>query len=100
MFSQMLGIFEASFMWLVTWVYYVVIICFVGAIAGVVSHVGFGLLFLESPDLGYLWAFGFLNGLRYGSVWAGGAAIVLCVMRARKEFLQRQSLDDHAEHVR
>jgi signal peptidase II len=36
-------------------------------------------------------AFGFLNGFKYGSVWAGGAAIVLCVIRARKEFELRKS---------
>jgi len=27
--------------------------------------------------------------LKYGSVWAGGFAIVLCVMRARKEYLAK-----------
>ena len=79
-----------SFRWLITWVYFVVVICFVGSVLGVLSHSLFGLLFLESPDFEYLAAFGFTNGLRYGGVWAGGLAIVLCVMRARKEYLQAQ----------
>ena len=35
-------------------------------------------------------ALGFSNGLRYGGVWAGGLSIVLCVIRARKEYLQAQ----------
>jgi hypothetical protein len=46
---------------------------------------------MDAPDYGYQAAFGFSNGLRYGGVWAGGLAIVLCVMRARKEYLQAQA---------
>lgn len=75
--------------WLFTWVYFVLIICFIGAVLGVVSHVALGPVFLDEPDFGYLAAFGFSNGIRYGGVWAGGLAIVLCVIRARKEYLQR-----------
>jgi hypothetical protein len=45
---------------------------------------------MNAPDYGDQAAFGFSNGLRYGGVWAGGFAIVLCVMRARKEYLQTQ----------
>lgn len=74
--------------WLFTWLYFVLLICFLGALFGVVSHMLFGLIFLDGPDYGYLAAFGFSNGLRYGGVWAGGMAIVLCVIRARKEYLQ------------
>jgi hypothetical protein len=48
-------------------------------------------LFVDQPDYGFLAAFGFMNGLKYGSVWAGGLAIVLCVMRARKEYLAKHS---------
>lgn len=74
--------------WLLTWLYFVLLICFIGAMCGVVSHIFFGLFFLDAPDFGFLAAFGFSNGLRYGGVWAGGMAIVLCVIRARKEYLQ------------
>ena len=75
--------------WLLTWLYYVLIICFVGALLGVGTHLLFGLLVAEDPDYAYLSSFGFSNGVRYGGVWAGGFAIVLCVIRARKEYLQK-----------
>lgn len=77
------------FLWLLTWVYYVAIICFIGATLGVVSHLLFGVFFMEEPDYAFQAAFGFSNGIRYGGVWAGGLSIVLCVMRARREFLQQ-----------
>lgn len=75
--------------WLFTWLYYVAIICFIGAMLGVSSHLIFGVLFVDAPDYGYLASFGFKNGVSYGAVWAGGFSIVLCVMRARKEYLQK-----------
>ena len=86
---KMLKVLGSVFRWLMTWVYFVLVICFVGAVLGVFTHVVFGLLFLDGPDYSYLAAFGFQNGLRYGGVWAGGFSIVLCVMRARKEYLAR-----------
>lgn len=79
--------------WLMTWVYFVLVICFIGATLGVITHVLFGLLFVDQPDYGFLAAFGFMNGLKYGSVWAGGLAIVLCVMRARKEYLAKHATE-------
>lgn len=88
-FPLMLGFIGQIIRWLLTWLYFVLIICFAGAVFGLFSHLLFGLCFIDSPDYGYLAAFGFSNGLRYGGVWAGGFAIVLCVMRARKEYLQR-----------
>ena len=36
-------------------------------------------------------AWGYLHGLKYAGVWAGGTALVLCVMRARREHLQARS---------
>jgi hypothetical protein len=86
----MLRILSQIFRWLLTWLYYVSIICFTGALIGVVTHLLFGLFVMDAPDYGYQAAFGFSNGLRYGGVWAGGFAIVLCVMRARREYLQQQ----------
>lgn len=83
--------------WLLTWLYYVLIICFVGAMLGVISHILVGYLVTEAPDFGYLASFGFSNGLRYGSVWAGGLAIVLCVLRARKEYLQKHGESGESE---
>lgn len=85
----MLPILKQSLCWLITWLRYVATICLVGAVLGVVTHLLFGLCFMEHPDYGYLAAFGFGNGLKYGSVWAGGAAIVLCVMRARCMYLAK-----------
>lgn len=79
------------FHWGMTWVYFVLIICFIGALLGVVSHLLFGFFFMENPDYGFQAAFGFSNGIRYGGVWAGGFALVLTVMRARKEYLQSLS---------
>ena len=75
--------------WLITWTYFALVICFIGAMLGVLSHVLFGFFYMDDPDFGFLAAFGFKNGLKYGSVWAGGFAIVLCVMRARKEYLAK-----------
>lgn len=89
----MLPFFKQSLRWLLTWVYFVLVICFVGAILGVFFHVLLGPLFVEQPDFGFLAAFGFMNGLKYGSVWAGGLGIVLCVIRARKEYLAKHATD-------
>ncbi|MBL6828346.1 MAG: hypothetical protein ISQ74_00440 [Puniceicoccaceae bacterium] len=86
----MLNIIRKIIRWFFTWLYFVLIICLAGAVIGVVSHLLFGLIFMDSPDYGYQAAFGFSNGLRYGGVWAGGLSIVFCVMRARKEYLQAQ----------
>jgi hypothetical protein len=87
----MFSLLGKSLGWLVRWLYYVSIICLIGASLGVVTHVGFGLLFFDDPDYGYLAAFGFQNGLRYASVWAGGISIVICIMRARKEYLAKHA---------
>lgn len=75
--------------WLFTWLYFVLVVCFVGAMLGVLTHVLFGPIFVDQPDFSFLAAFGFMNGLKYGSVWAGGLAIVFCFMRARKEYLAK-----------
>ncbi|PXA04881.1 hypothetical protein DDZ13_02650 [Coraliomargarita sinensis] len=83
----MLRILKGVLRWCFTWLYFVLLTCFVGAVLGVLSHVVLGPLFVDEPDFTYLSAFGFMNGLKYGGVWAGGLAIVLCVMRARKEYL-------------
>jgi hypothetical protein len=84
------------FTWLLTWLYYVLIICIVGAMLGVVTHILFGWIFVGSPDYRYLASFGFSNGIRYGAVWAGGLAIVLCVMRARKAYLLKKTASEEA----
>ena len=88
----MLQIVFSVVRWLLTWVYYVCLICFIGAMAGVVTHVLFALIFRDDADLFYFASFGFVNGLTYGRVWAGGAAIVLCVLRARKNYLAANNL--------
>ena len=87
----MLNILGQIIRWLFIWLYFVLIICITGAFIGVMSHLLFGLIFMNAPNYGDQAALGFSNGLRYGGVWAGGFAIVICVMRARKEYLQTQS---------
>lgn len=91
--SIMFHILKEVVRWFLTWVYFVLVICFIGAMLGVLTHILLGPLFVEQTDYGFLVAFGFMNGLKYGSVWAGGFAIVLCVMRARKEYLSRHAAD-------
>ena len=86
----MLNILRQIIRWLFIWLYFVLIICLAGAVIGVISHLLFGLIFMDTPDYECQAALGFSNGLRYGGVWAGGLAIVLCVIRARKEYLQTQ----------
>ena len=86
----MLNILWQIVRWFFIWLYFVLIICLAGAFIGVVTHLLFGLIFIDTPDYGHLAAYGFSNGLRYGGVWAGGLAIVLCVICARKEYLQAQ----------
>ena len=86
----MLNILRQIIRWFFIWLCFVLIICLAGAFIGVVTHLLFGLIFIDTPDYVYQAAFGFSNGLRYGGVWAGGLAIVLCVIRARKEYLQAQ----------
>lgn len=86
---RMLHRIRQALLWLLVWLYYVLIVCFIGAMLGVVTHLLFGFLFMDSPDYAFQAAFGFTNGIRYGGVWAGGLAIVLCVMRARKAYLKQ-----------
>ena len=71
--------------WIGLWLGYVGLICLLGTIGGVITH-GIYALCCSKPDryLEYL-ALGMQNGFKYGGVWAGGTAIVLCCMRAHKE---------------
>ena len=88
----MLRIFGYILRWLLTWLYFVAIICSIGAVLGVLTHLAFGFCFMDNPDYSYLAAFGFSNGLQYGGVWAGGFAIVLCVMRAHKQHMAKREV--------
>ena len=86
----MLNILGQIIRWFFIWFCFVFIICLAGALIGVVTHLLFGLIFMDMPDYKSQATLGFSNGLRYGGVWAGGLSIVLCVIRARKEYLQAQ----------
>jgi hypothetical protein len=90
-FGLMLRILIQTIEWLLTWLYFALIICFIGAMLGVATHLLFGFCFMDEPDYGFLAAFGFTNGLQYGGVWAGGFAIVLCVIRAHKQYVQKHA---------
>lgn len=83
-----------SLVWLISWLYYVSLICGAGALLGVSTHVLYGVFFVNEADFAFLAAFGFMNGLKYAGVWAGGAAIVLCVMRARRQYLAKQAVGE------
>ncbi|HAV13555.1 MAG TPA: hypothetical protein DCX06_08725 [Opitutae bacterium] len=83
----MLKIITGIGRWIFYWLYYISLICLIGAVLGVLTHVLFALCFRDQADLAFYASFGFVNGLNYAGVWAGGAAIVLCVLRARKEYL-------------
>lgn len=93
----MLKFIQIALRWGISWLYFVCLICLFGAIAGVLTHSVYACFFVSSPDWAYYASFGFLNGLKYGGVWAGGAAIVLCVMRARKQYLARENAADESE---
>lgn len=75
--------------WFFGWAYYVCLICFSGALLGVLSHLLWGLCFYDDFDPAYMAALGYLHGFKYAGVWSGGTALVLCVIRARREFLQK-----------
>jgi len=87
----MFGFLKNAARWLIGWIYYICIICFIGGMLGIVSHVIWGRIFYEDFDIGYMASLGLIHGLQYAGVWAGGLSIVICVMRARKEYLARHS---------
>ena len=76
--------------WLVTWLYFVSIICFLGTLIGVIAHLLFALLFVTNADIVYYVALGCLHGIKYSSLWAGGISIVLCFMRGHKKFITKK----------
>jgi len=90
----MFKIILTALRWLFLWVYYISLVCFAGASLGVVTHFTFAIFLRPGADFAYYAALGFTNGLKYGSVWAGGAGIVLCVIRARREYMSRHSLSE------
>jgi len=81
--------------WVAAWVYYVCWTCLIGASLGLATHMLFALLFEEAPDWGLFAAWGVTRGLKYAGVWAGGLALVLCVMRARREYLAKEGKAGH-----
>lgn len=83
--------------WILIWALYVAAVCSVGAVAGLVTHVVYGAFFTEAADLSFYASLGLRNGLKYGAVWAGGAALVLCVMRARREYLAKHGDSEQGE---
>jgi hypothetical protein len=88
----MLTFMRSALRWVFGWAYYVCLICLSGAALGVLSHLLWGWCFYDDFDPVYMTALGYLHGLKYAGVWAGGSALVLCVIRARREFLEKQSL--------
>ena len=87
----MFSVLKSVGRWCFGGAYYVCLICLAGAVLGVVSHLLWGWCFYEDFDPAFMAAWGYLHGLKYAGVWAGGTALVLCVMRARREHLQARS---------
>ena len=79
--------------WLLTWLYFVCLICFLGTLIGVIVHFLFALLFVRNADIVYYVSLGCMHGIKYSSLWAGGIAIVLCFMRGYKKFTTKKYLD-------
>lgn len=92
----MQGILKNVFRWLLGWIYYICVIVFIGAMVGIVSHLLWGLVFYEDFDLGYMASLGLIHGMQYAGVWAGGLSIVICVIRARKEYLAKEAEQSEA----
>ena len=82
-----------SVSWLVTWLYFVSIICFLGTLIVVITHLLFALLFVTDADIVYYVSLGCMHGIKYSSLWAGGIAIVLCFMRGHKKFTTKKYLN-------
>ena len=72
--------------WLITLLYFVCVICFLGVLIGAITHLLFALLFVKNADIVYYASLGCIHGVKYSSLWAGGIAIVLCFMRGHKNF--------------
>ena len=85
----MLNIIRKIIRWFFTWLYFVLIICLAGAFIGVVSHLLFGLIFMDMPDYERQAALGFPMASATAGL-GGWPFLPLCVIRARKEYLQAQ----------
>lgn len=70
--------------WLVHFFYYVVLILAIGSLAGASLFAIFGTIFSDS-SIWVLMKKGVWAGFRYGGVWAGGSAIVLCFLKAGRK---------------
>ena len=97
--ESMISLFQNVLRWSFGWAYYVCLICFSGAVLGVLSHLLWGLCFYEDFDPGYMAALGYLHGLKYAGVWSGGTALVLCVIRARREYLEKVTAGGEGEWI-
>ena len=71
--------------WIGLWLGYVGLICLIGTIGGVLTHGIYALFCVEPERYSELLVLGMQHGFKYGGVWAGGTAIVLCCIRAHKE---------------
>ena len=75
--------------WIGLWLGYVGLICLVGTIGGVLTHGVYALFCAESDRYLEYIILGMQHGFKYGGVWAGGTALVLCCMRAHKLHAQQ-----------
>jgi len=78
-------IVKSSLTWLAIWAAYAVAIIAIGSILGALLGPIVGLIMnQEYTFTGYMLK-GLSIGARYAGVWAGGTAIVLCVLHANRK---------------
>jgi len=77
-------IVKAVGIWLMRFSFYTAVILAAGMVIGGIGFVTIGGLFAKGYTCEFLFKKGASIGFRYAGVWAGGAAIVLCCMKAKQ----------------
>ena len=87
-------IVKSGSMWLLRFSFYTGIILAMGTLIGSLGFIVIGSLFIKGYTCEFLLKKGAWIGFRYAGVWAGGAAVVLCCMKAKKMGDKRSQLAD------
>jgi len=86
--TRLIGI---ALYWLASFIAYVVVVIFIGAVLGAITFALLGALTHPHLELSYRVAKGILNGAKLAGVWAGGIGIVLCFMQGHRRNRQRSA---------
>lgn len=76
--------------WLLRFGFYVAIILAIGTIIGSIGFVTIGSLLAREYGFEFLLKKGASIGFRYAGVWAGGASIILCFIKAKQISNQKE----------